>query len=68
MLYWIQAKVVIRVFGISGPFEQVVTQMVNARHTQEARTKFENHMRARFAHMNGESFHFEYLTVADTIP
>lgn len=67
MLYWIQAKVVIKVFGISGPFEQVITKMVNARSTQEARSKFEYHVRQMFAHMNGESFHFEYLTVADTI-
>lgn len=66
-LYWIQAKVQIRVFGISGPFEQLVTQMVQASSTREAQTKFENHMRKRFAHMNGESFHFEYITVADTI-
>jgi hypothetical protein len=67
MLYWIKAKVVIRVFGISGPFEQTVVQMVNARSTVEARTNFENHMRAKFAHMNGESFTFEYIEVADTI-
>ncbi len=67
MLYWIQAKISIKVFGISGPFEQVVTQMVNARNTQEARSKFENHIRQRFAHMNGESFDFQYLIVADTI-
>ena len=67
MIYWIQAKVVIRVFGISGPFEQTVTQMVNAHNTKEAQAKFESHMRKRFAHMNGESFTFEYLTVADTI-
>lgn len=67
MLYWIQAKISIKVFGISGPFEQVVTQMVNARNTHEARSKFENHIRHRFAHMNGESFDFQYLIVADTI-
>ena len=67
MLYWIQCKVVIKVFGISGPFEQVVTQMVNAQNTAEARTKFENHMRKRFAHMQGESINFEYIIVADTI-
>lgn len=67
MLYWIQAKVIIKVFGISGPFEQTVTQMVNANNTNDARTKFENHMRRRFAHMQGESINFEYLIVADTI-
>lgn len=67
MLYWIQAKVSIKVFGISGPFEQMVTQMVNAGSTQEAKMKFEQHMKNRFAHLNGETFRFEYLIIADTI-
>jgi len=67
MLYFIKAKVVIRVRGISGPFEQTVIQLVNAHTTNEARSKFEAHIRKRFAHMNGESFSFDYLEIADTI-
>ncbi len=67
MLYFIQAKVIIRVFGISGPFEQSVTQLVNANGTADAKNKFEQHMRNRFAHLRGESFQFEYLTIADSI-
>ncbi len=66
-LYWIQAKIQIRVFGISGPFEEVITQMVNAPNTREAQHKFEQHVKKRFAHMNGESFTFNYIIVADTI-
>ena len=67
MLYFIKAKTVIRVYGISGPFEQTVIQLVDAKSTNEARIKFETHMRRKFAHMNGESFAFEYLEIADTI-
>lgn len=68
MLYWIKAKIVIRVFGISGPFEETVTKLVNARSTNEARAKYEAHIRQMFAHMRGESISFQYITIADTIP
>ena len=67
MLYFIVCKIVIRVRGISGPFEQTVTKLVNAQGTDAAKAKFEQHVRQMFAHMRGESFHFEYLTIADTI-
>jgi len=67
MLYYIQAKVSIRVFGISGPFEETITKLVNARSTNEARAKFESHVRQMFAHMKGESFSFQYIIIADTI-
>ena len=67
MLYWIQCKIQIRVFGISGPFEDTITQMVNANTPHEAKTKFENHIRRKFDHMKGESYSFQYIIVADTI-
>ena len=67
MLYFIQAEVSIRVFGISGPFVQTHTQLVNAPNTNHAKSKFENHVRQRYAHMHAESFEFKYLVIADTI-
>lgn len=67
MLYWIQAKVEMRVFGISGPFVETITKMVNAHSTAEARSKYEQHVRQMFFHMNCESFDFQYLIIADTI-
>lgn len=67
MLYYVQAKIQIRVHGISGPFEETITKLVEANSTPEAQSKFENHIRQMFAHMQGESFHFQYLTIADTI-
>lgn len=67
MLYWIQCKVVIRVRGISGPFEETITKLVQANSTLEARMKYEHHVKQLFAHMNGESFEFNYIIIADTI-
>lgn len=67
MLYFIVCKIVIRVRGISGPFEETVTQLVNAQTTDMAKAKFEHYVRQRYAHMKGESFQFQYITVADTI-
>ena len=67
MLYFIVCKIVIRVRGISGPFEETITQLVNAPNTSTAKVKFEQHVRQRFAHMKSESFAFQYLTIADTI-
>lgn len=67
MTYWIQAKVQIRVYGISGPFEETITKMVDAGSTREAQAKYEEHIRQMFAHMHGNNFNFQYLTIADTI-
>lgn len=67
MLYWIQAKIQIKVYGISGPFEETITKMVQANSTNEAKAKYEQHVRKMFAHMQGESFNFQYLIIADTI-
>jgi hypothetical protein len=68
MLYFIQAKVRIRVFGIAVPFDETITKLVEANRTKEATSKYESHVRQMFAHMNGESFEFQYLIIADTVP
>jgi hypothetical protein len=67
MLYFIQAKVVRRVFGISGAFEDVITKLVTARSTAEAKARYEEHVRMLFSNMNADSFDFEYIIIADTI-
>jgi hypothetical protein len=67
MIYFIQAKVNIRVWGISGPFTETVTKLVKAHNTNEAKSKYEEHVKQMFAHMNAESFEFDYMTIADTI-
>lgn len=67
MLYWIQAKVTMKVFGISGPFIQVITKMVNANSTESAKVKYEAHIRNMFTHVGAETYEFEYLIIADTI-
>ena len=67
MLYFVQAKITIRVWGISGPFIETVTKLVNAHSTGEAKSKFEQHVRQLFAHMQAEEYRFDYITIADTI-
>lgn len=67
MLFFIQCKITIRVPGISGPFEETITKLVNANDTRAAQEKFEGYTRQRYAHMQAGSFQFQYLVVADTI-
>jgi hypothetical protein len=65
--YLIQAKVTVKVLGISGPFIHTVTKLVVSRSTNEATAKYEKHVRDLFSHMNPHEVEFEYLIVADTI-
>jgi len=67
MLYFIQAKISIKVAGISGPFEETITKLVNATSTHDAMAKYEKHIKEMFNHMHGESFNFHYNIIADTI-
>ena len=67
MLHYLEAKVSIKVDGISGPFEQTITWLVNAKNMSEAKSIYENRVRADFSHMQAQSFRFEYLKVAGEI-
>lgn len=67
ILYYVKAKVVIAVRGISGAFSQTVSKLVRARNTPEAKAKYEAVVRQMFAHMHGDSYAFEYLEIADEI-
>ena len=66
-LFLIQAKVIIRVPHISGPFEKNVAKLVRANSAPEARSKYENHVRQLFANYHTDNYEFEYLVVADEI-
>jgi hypothetical protein len=59
-LFLIEAKVTIRVRGIAGPFIEPVGYLVNAENDRQARQKFEERVKHDFAHMQAETFHFEY--------
>ena len=67
MLFYIKAKVSIRVDGISGPFEKPSSALVNAIDKGEAKQKFENVVRLENANMQAKSFQFEYLEFAGEI-
>jgi len=68
MLFLIEAKVIIRVPGISGPFEYVVTYLVNALNLNIAKYKFEAQVRLdKQNHGLGNSFTFIYTKIASEI-
>lgn len=67
MLFYIKAKVSIRVTGISGPFEKNSSALVNATTVSEAKTKFENNVKRENANMQAQSFNFEYTEIAGEI-
>lgn len=69
MLYYIKAKVVVKVFGISGDFTQTISKLVHAPNTAMAKTRYEQAVKnlSEIIRMQGENITFEYLEVADEI-
>ena len=67
MLYYIKAEVQFRVRGISGPFNVNASNLVNASGREEARTKFEEHVKNNHRHMAFEDVKFNYLEAAEEI-
>lgn len=66
--YYIKSKVSVGVFGISGVSQDAVSAIVVADNVPVAKQKFEQHCRMKFAHMQFEKIHVEYLEVSDFIP
>lgn len=64
MLYYLESKVRVRVAGISGPFDQTVTWLVNANSLAEAKQKYEAQVRRDNAKAMPESITFEYVKMA----
>ena len=67
MLFYIKAKVSIRVAGISGPFVRECSALPNANNVAEAKQKFETQVRNDNSNMQAQSFNFEYIEVASEI-
>ncbi len=67
MLFLLEAKVNIRVAGISAPFMHNITWLVNANHSDEAKQKFEQRVKRDFAHILPQSVEFEWIKVAGEI-
>jgi hypothetical protein len=62
--FYIKAKVIIGVRGISGNSQEGVSYNVNASNVTEAKRKFEDRCREKFAAMNFNSMEFDYLEIA----
>lgn len=67
MLFYIKAKVSIKVTGISGASQEGVSRLVNAFSEPDARIRFERHCNLKFAKMEPEKLIFEYLEIAPEI-
>lgn len=67
MLYYIKAKVSIKVFGISGNSQEGVSKLVNANSENEALAKFKTYCNQKFSKMQPESINYEWLEIAGEI-
>lgn len=67
MLYTVRAKVIIRVAGISGPFEQTVAWHVHANSTKEAVYKYEQRVSQDFRYMAYQTIKFENYEIIGSI-
>ena len=66
-MYYIKAKVTVKIFGISYPQEHTVSHLVETYNPDDARVKFEEYMKKKFAPNNPTSIKFEYIEVASPI-
>lgn len=67
MLFYIKAKVSIKVAGISGFSQEGVSRLVRGDNEIQARQKFEDHCKILFSNMEPEKVLFEYLEIAREI-
>ena len=67
MLFYIKAKVSIKVYGISGDSKEGVSKLVNANSEQEALDKFKNFCAKKFTKMEPEKISYEWLEIAGEI-
>lgn len=67
MLYYIKAKIAVRVRGISGAFNETRSHLVHANDPKEAQNKFEAKIRRDKANAAPEDINFEYTEIATEI-
>jgi hypothetical protein len=67
MLYYIKAKVSIKVYGISGTSQEGVSKLVNANSENEALDKFKNFCSKKFSKMEPEKLSYDWLEIAGEI-
>jgi len=62
--FYIKAKAIITVRGISGESQEGVSYNVYASNVNEAKAKFEERCKERFKAMNFNKMEFDYLEIA----
>ena len=67
MLYYIKAKVSIKVYGISGNSQEGVSKLVNANSENEALAKFKIFCAKKFSKMEPENLLYDWLEIAGEI-
>lgn len=67
MLYLIQCRVTRTHPNLSSPRQEVISKLVNAHNPNEAEFKYEQNVRAKYAHEQPSSVKFELLQFADEI-
>ena len=67
MLFLIEAKISVKVAGISAPFVKDVSWLVNANNVVEAKVKYENQVKMHHAHMMPQDVKFEYTRIVGEI-
>ena len=67
MVFYIKAKVAVKVRGISGVFNEVRSHLVHANDSRDAQNKFENRIRRDKENAAPEDVNFEYLEIATEI-
>jgi len=67
MLFYIKAKVYIKVFGISAEHLREISVIVKAANREMAKEKFRQHCQRTFAHMQYDSIRYEFDEIAEEI-
>jgi len=67
MLFYIKAKVSIKVFGISGYSQEGVSCLIHGKYEKDALANFSKYCNKRFAHMEPDHINYEYLEIAPEV-
>lgn len=67
MLFYLKAKVSLKVTNISSPFNEIHSHLVRGNSLNEAKQKFEQHVRRGKQHVEANAINFEYIEVATEI-
>jgi len=67
MLFYIKAKVSVKVRGISGYSQEGVSCLIHGKHEKDALVNFGKYCNRRFARMEPDHINYEYLEIAPEV-